>query len=98
MTPKQKDQAWVESQRADNAKAAKRHRDAITGQYVDEDHVKANPDTTVTETRKPGRMAELIAAINANTEVQRGILAVLIEDAAAAAEEEEPEEPASPYL
>lgn len=53
MTTKQQDQAWVESQRADNAKAAKRHRDAITGQYVDEDHVRANPSTTVTEKHEP---------------------------------------------
>ena len=30
-----------------------RHRDAITGQYVDADEAAARPETTVRETRKP---------------------------------------------
>ena len=30
-----------------------RHRDAITGQYVDADEAAARPDTTIRETRKP---------------------------------------------
>ena len=30
-----------------------RHRDAITGQYVDADEAAARPETTIRETRKP---------------------------------------------
>ena len=30
-----------------------RHRDAITGQYVDADEAAARPDTTIRETKKP---------------------------------------------
>ena len=30
-----------------------RHRDAITGQYIDADEAAARPETTVRETRKP---------------------------------------------
>jgi hypothetical protein len=30
----------------------KKHRSAITGQYITEDHAKKHPKTTVTETNK----------------------------------------------
>lgn len=42
MTPKQQDQAWVESQR-------KKYRDASSGEYVTREYAEANPETAVGE-------------------------------------------------
>lgn len=76
MTPKQKDQAWVESQR-------KKYRDASTGEYVTRECAEANPATTVGESDGLGQrellMLKLLDQHEARIQTLEADVALLID-------------------